>query len=182
LALPASHDARQAVVFETEIGWMALVGCAQGARRLTFGHKTASAAKASLLDGNSARFEWCSPEDWPLVARLTAYAAGNYDDFRDVKLQVDRAQTAFIRRVVEACRAIPPGETRSYGQLAVEAGSPGAARAVGQVMARNPLPIIVPCHRVLGAGGRLGGYSMGSGLPLKRRLLALEAAMLCAAS
>jgi methylated-DNA-[protein]-cysteine S-methyltransferase len=82
----------------------------------------------------------------------------------------------FQRRVVAACRAIPFGSTRSYGELAQAAGSPGAARAVGQVMAANRLPLIVPCHRVLGAGGRLGGFSAPSGVALKRQLLAIEAA------
>ena len=79
-----------------------------------------------------------------------------------------------ISRVIAACRRIPWGETRSYGDLATECGSPGAARAVGSVMAKNRYPLIVPCHRVLAAGGDIGGYSAADGLVMKRRLLAAE--------
>jgi len=80
--------------------------------------------------------------------------------------------TDFQRRVWALTREIPRGETRTYGQLARMAGSPGAARAVGQSMARNPWPIIVPCHRVLGSDGSLTGF--GGGVDLKRRMLQME--------
>ena len=77
-------------------------------------------------------------------------------------------------QVVRACRKIGRGRTRTYGELAAAAGSPGASRAVGSVMAKNRFPIIVPCHRVVGAGGSLGGFSAPTGLNLKERMLALE--------
>lgn len=80
----------------------------------------------------------------------------------------------FSLRVLEALCAIPFGEVRSYGEVARLAGSPGAARAVGQVMAANPLPIILPCHRVIAAGGLPGGYSGGGGLATKGWLLDFE--------
>ena len=83
-----------------------------------------------------------------------------------------RHLTPFTRAVLDACRAIRPGCTASYGDLAAAAGSPGAARAVGQAMHRNPTPILVPCHRVLAAGGAIGGFTPG--LELKRRLFAHE--------
>jgi methylated-DNA-[protein]-cysteine S-methyltransferase len=73
-------------------------------------------------------------------------------------------------------RRIAPGEVRTYGELAAEAGDKALARFVGQVMARNPLPIVVPCHRVLGSGGTMTGFSAEGGIDLKRRLLALEGA------
>jgi len=79
---------------------------------------------------------------------------------------------AFTRRVLEACREIPFGETRSYGELASALGAPGAARAVGQALARNPAPVVIPCHRVLGAGGKLSGFI--GGLAWKKALLAHE--------
>jgi methylated-DNA-[protein]-cysteine S-methyltransferase len=81
---------------------------------------------------------------------------------------------AFQRRVYEAAREIPPGTTVSYGDLAARLGSPGAARAVGQALGRNPFAIVVPCHRVLAAGGRMGGFSAKGGVITKARLLALE--------
>lgn len=84
--------------------------------------------------------------------------------------------TAFQQRVWALCRAIPRGQTRSYGDLAREADSPGAARAVGRAMALNPWPIIVPCHRVLGSSGSLTGF--GGGLEMKRRMLIMEGAIL----
>ncbi|NYV77762.1 methylated-DNA--[protein]-cysteine S-methyltransferase [Streptomyces sp. UH6] len=103
------------------------------------------------------------------VEQLEAYFAGELREF-DLPLRMNG--TAFQRSVWERLRAIPYGETRSYGQLAAELGSPGASRAVGLANGRNPVGIIVPCHRVIGAGGSLTGY--GGGLERKERLLAFE--------
>ncbi len=80
----------------------------------------------------------------------------------------------FNRRVYELARTIPPGETRTYGELAATLGLPGAARAVGQALGENPVPIVIPCHRVLAARGRTGGFSGGAGVPTKLRMLAIE--------
>ena len=82
----------------------------------------------------------------------------------------------FHRRVYEVARGIPPGETLSYGEVAARLGAAGAARAVGQALGRNPFPLVVPCHRVLAAGGRLGGFSANGGLATKLRLLSIEGA------
>jgi methylated-DNA-[protein]-cysteine S-methyltransferase len=81
--------------------------------------------------------------------------------------------TPFQKRVIDVCRSIPWGSTLTYGQVAALAGSPGASRAVGSVMAKNRFPLIVPCHRVIGSNG-LGGFSAPDGLKLKSRLLANE--------
>ncbi|MBA7604405.1 Methylated-DNA--protein-cysteine methyltransferase [subsurface metagenome] len=105
-----------------------------------------------------------------LVKRLKAYFAGKKVDFPD-ELDLSSA-TTFERQVWRLVRLIPYGETRSYGWIAKQMGKSGAARAVGQALARNPLPIIIPCHRVVSDGG-LGGYS--GGLVVKRVLLHLEA-------
>lgn len=80
----------------------------------------------------------------------------------------------FRRAVLTEVRHIPPGATRSYGEVAGALGRPGAARAVGQALARNPVPLLVPCHRVVSRTGRLTGFSAPGGLALKRRLLDLE--------
>ncbi len=80
----------------------------------------------------------------------------------------------FTRTVLETLQKVPSGRTVSYGELAVASGRPGAARAVGRAMAGNPLPIIIPCHRVIGADGALTGYSGGEGLPTKKWLLQFE--------
>ncbi|MBM6938052.1 methylated-DNA--[protein]-cysteine S-methyltransferase [Pseudoflavonifractor phocaeensis] len=102
-------------------------------------------------------------------AQLLDYLAGRRRVF---DLPLRPAGTPFQRRVWAALSAIPWGETRTYGQIARNIGAPKAARAVGQANHRNPIPIFIPCHRVIGAGGALTGY--GGGLELKRMLLQLE--------
>jgi methylated-DNA-[protein]-cysteine S-methyltransferase len=103
------------------------------------------------------------------VDQLDAYFAGELIDF-DVEL--DLGGTEFQQRVWKALLTIPYGETRSYGEIAEQIGAPGAARAVGLANGHNPVAIIVPCHRVIGAGGQLTGY--GGGLDRKQALLELE--------
>jgi AraC family transcriptional regulator, regulatory protein of adaptative response / methylated-DNA-[protein]-cysteine methyltransferase len=107
----------------------------------------------------------------PMAALVSDLAAGRpRPDAADLPLDVHA--TAFRRRVWEALRHIPAGETRSYGQVAEAVGAPRAARAVGTACATNPVPIVVPCHRVVASGGNLGGYS--GGLDRKRQLLGAE--------
>ncbi|HEX5442453.1 MAG TPA: methylated-DNA--[protein]-cysteine S-methyltransferase [Pirellulales bacterium] len=109
-----------------------------------------------------------------LVARLQAYARGGQDDFLDVELDLG-PQTAFQRRVIDCCRRIPLGQTLTYGALAEQVGHPRAARAVGNCMRTNRIPLLVPCHRVIGSGGTMRGYSAGEGIRMKLRLLEMEA-------
>jgi methylated-DNA-[protein]-cysteine S-methyltransferase len=110
-----------------------------------------------------------------VVAALCALLRGEPRDLGAAPL--DLAGIApFERRVYAAARAIPHGATATYGELAARLGAPGEARAVGAALARNPFPLIVPCHRVTAAGGRLGGFSAPGGAATKRRLLALEGA------
>ncbi len=108
--------------------------------------------------------------------RVQAYADGNRDDFRDVPIAL-AGLTDFQQRVVQECRRIPYGHTLAYGELAMRAGSPNAARAVGSVMARNRIALVIPCHRVVGSAGKLGGYSAPDGIRMKTRLLELEGAI-----
>ena len=107
----------------------------------------------------------------PLADRLQSYFAGARDSFADVELELAWC-TPFQRRVVETLRAIPYGETATYGEVAALAGHPNAQRAVGSVCACNRFAVVVPCHRVVGADGCLVGYA--GGLDRKRALLALE--------
>jgi methylated-DNA-[protein]-cysteine S-methyltransferase len=102
--------------------------------------------------------------------QLGAYFAGELTAF-DLPVSVRRGSD-FERAVWSALRRIPYGQMRTYGEIAAEAGDAGAARAVGVACNRNPLPVLVPCHRVVGAGGKLVGF--GGGLPRKRFLLELE--------
>jgi len=119
-----------------------------------------------------------TPEDgdWfpELRRKLQRYGEGEHVDFSDVHLALPKL-TAFQEAVISATRAVGYGQTVSYGELADLAGYPRAARAVGTVMSSNPVPILVPCHRVVGSGGKLGGYSAPQGVSMKQDLLAMEA-------
>jgi methylated-DNA-[protein]-cysteine S-methyltransferase len=161
------------------IGWQG-----DALRRLVFGYASRRQAAVAL-----ARMPWLSDQfcrflsesqhaeqpQWvrDVVNRLERYADGEPVEFADVPLALDHL-TLFARRVVAACRRVGWGQVSTYGELAARCGSPGAARAVGSVMAKNCYPLIVPCHRVLAAGGAIGGYSAPDGLRMKRRLLAME--------
>ena len=112
----------------------------------------------------------------PVVAGIVALLAGERVDLSDAPLDMS-ALPPFHQRVYAVARAIPPGETMTYGEIAAALGAPReAARAVGEAMARNPFPILMPCHRVLGAGGRPGGFSAPGGVETKLRLLQIEGA------
>ncbi len=107
------------------------------------------------------------------IDSIVASLRGESDDLVDVPLDL-ASLPSFQRKVYEVVREIPPGETMSYGEVAAAVGSPGAARAVGQALGRNPYTIVVPCHRVLAAGGKTGGFSATGGVSTKLRMLAIE--------
>ncbi len=109
------------------------------------------------------------------IEGMIALLAGTADDLRDIPFD-DREIDEFRRAVYAAAREIPPGTTRSYGEVARAIGRPDAARDVGTALARNPCPILVPCHRVVAANGALTGFSAPGGLATKRRMLELEGA------
>ncbi len=148
-----------AVAVRTPIGWVSVVAGREGVRRVLIGRRLEGGGS-----GEAAR--WAAEA----ARQIGEYMAGRRRQF-DVPLDL-RGLSEFARRVLELCRQIPYGATASYGEIARKAGRAGAARAVGRVMARNPVPILVPCHRVVRADGALGGF--GAGLAAKRELLALE--------
>jgi len=115
-----------------------------------------------------------------IIERVLDLLAGGRDDLTDIPLDLTGVQ-AFNLRVYEIARAIAPGETSTYGQVARAMGEPGAARAVGKALGENPWPIVVPCHRVLAASGRMGGFSAEGGANTKAQLLTLERARTSAA-
>ena len=104
---------------------------------------------------------------------IAALLAGGSPDLLDVALDLDGV-SEFQRRVYAVARTVRPGATISYGEIAARLGEPGAAREVGEAMGRNPVPLIIPCHRVVASGGKLGGFSAPGGAATKRRLLAIE--------
>jgi methylated-DNA-[protein]-cysteine S-methyltransferase len=115
------------------------------------------------------------PEVRRALDRIAALLNGEASDLTTVALDMDGVPE-FHRRVYAAVSTIPPGATLSYGEIAARLGAPGAARAVGQALGQNPFPIIVPCHRVLAAGGKIGGFSAHGGVATKLRMLAIEGA------
>jgi methylated-DNA-[protein]-cysteine S-methyltransferase len=162
------------IVFETRLGWMALVADATTVRHLVLACRTeAEAIAATGLEWTGEAVPLDGSGSSALAKRIRAYAAGQPEEFRDVPVDMGYL-TPLGRRVFDRCRRIPYGETRTYGQLAAEAARPGAARAVGQFLASNRTPILVPCHRVVAAGGGLGGFSAPGGIALKKRLLSME--------
>ncbi len=110
------------------------------------------------------------------VARITRLLAGEPDDLVGIALDTDGVPE-FNRRVFAVTRTIPPGETASYGAVAARIGEPAAAQAVGRALGQNPYPIVVPCHRVVAADGRLTGFSAPGGIDTKRRMLEREGAL-----
>lgn len=176
--VPVNAGVAMLDVFESDLGWIAVSAVDRRLLGVTFGHARRADALAAA---KNHRMIGVSPtgdsQAWlaDLRERFRSFARGEFEDFRDVAIDESHL-TAFERSVVKACRAIPYGETMSYGQLAAKVGRAGAARAVGRVMATNRYPLVVPCHRVLASGGGLGGYSAPQGLAMKRRLLAMEAA------
>ncbi len=170
--MEARHSEKPfAEAFLSPLGWIALVGCGRRLQRLSFGHATREQALGAV--GLRADGQVSTRWSRALVRRIGDYAAGRPDDLRDVEVDW-QTRSAFQRSVYEACRAIPYGQTRSYGQLAREVGAVGAARAVGNCMAANRIPLVVPCHRVVPASGRLGRFSAPGGVAMKRRLLKME--------
>ena len=161
---------RHAVV-ETPLGWVALLGTERGLRHLTLPKPTPHEALSQLLLEEGELGEECPSCFTPVIELLQAFYRGEPVDFSSVVLDME-GRPPFYRRVWEALREIPRGTTITYGELAARVGRPRAARAVGQAMAANPYPPIVPCHRVIAHNGGLGGF--GGGLDLKARLLALE--------
>jgi len=156
-------------IFSTAAGRVGVLASETGLLRVTLPRPSASEAKEQL--GDSINQAVNSPELFQdLIERLGAYYDGHQVDFPD-KLDFSEA-TAFQREVWAASRLIPYGQTRSYTWVAEHIGKPKAVRAVGQALGRNPLPVIVPCHRVLAIDGAIGGFS--GGLEMKRFLLRLE--------
>ena len=160
------------LVFPSHLGWMAAVVAGGVVKQLTFGHPSAAAAKKAL---GRKDLEPTKPgkRDARLVRRLQAYASGAPDPLCDIPVDLGPVGD-FQRRVLKRCRRIPYGRTMSYGDLASKTGSARAARAVGNCMAANKIPLLVPCHRVVCSDGRLGSYSAPGGTATKRRLLAME--------
>ena len=157
------------VIFNTSAGWIGILGSAKGLLRATLPHP--SPREIRQLFGDSINYAARSPYLYKdLMERLKLYFNGHRVDFPD-ELDLSGA-TTFQREVWKATCLIPYGETRIYARVAEQIKKPGSARAVGQALSKNPLAVIIPCHRVLASNGQLGGFA--GGIEMKKVLLHLE--------
>jgi methylated-DNA-[protein]-cysteine S-methyltransferase len=165
-------------VFETAIGVCGIAWTEHAVCGVQLPEATAEAVRARLRRRFAGARATPPPEILrPAIDGITALLAGKPSDFSDVQLNLEGIPS-FHQRVYALTRQIPAGRTASYGEIASRIGEPGTARAVGEALGRNPFPLIVPCHRVLAAGGKFGGFSARGGVVTKLRLLAIEGAIL----
>lgn len=173
IALPRSGNA----VFETALGFMALAWSEAGLTRLCLPEKTQAAAERRLLrlTGEVASFGERAAPDWlvGLIADIRRYADGENVDFSAVPVDLTGVDE-FRRDIYAAARKLRHGESTTYGGLAEMAGHSKLFRQTGSALGSNPIPLVIPCHRILAAGGKIGGFSATGGSTMKETMLRLE--------
>lgn len=160
------------VIFKTHWGYFGLAGTESGLCRTCLPEPTSASIKRRLLENlPGADFD----EDFfkGLQKQITGYFEGAGVDFSRVAVTLN-GFSIFSQKILTACRKVKPGQTVTYSELAKRSGRPAASRAVGGALARNPLPLIIPCHRVIRTDGKMGGFTAPGGIPLKRKMLELE--------
>ena len=162
-------------LFDTAIGPCGVAWSEAALTAVQLPESTRAATLRRLQRHVGAEVPECPPPAFVAVAigRIQALLAGARDDLADLPLDMEGVPP-FHRHVYEVTRAIPPGEVLTYGEVARRVGEPGAARAVGQALGHNPFAPVIPCHRVLAAGGRSGGFSAEGGATTKLRMLEIE--------
>lgn len=166
----------QYALFETALGTAGIAWNDAGLAGVHLPEKDPEIARKSFLRRFPEAVEAAPPPPVAdTIAAIRELLAGGQPDLSGVALDLSRTPD-FHARVYEIARAIPPGETLTYGQIAERLGDKLLARDVGQALGKNPWPIVVPCHRVVAAGGKLGGFSARGGVNTKIRLLAIEGA------
>ena len=163
-------------LFDTAIGTCAIVWGESGIVGVALPSESQTSTRVQI----SKRFPTAaeaspSPDIQRAIDDIQALLHGEKRDLSAAKLDLTGIPD-FQRKVYAAARAIPPGETLTYGEISAKLNAPGTARAVGQALGANPFPIIVPCHRILASGGKAGGFSAPGGLDTKMRLLNIERA------
>ena len=158
-------------LFETQLGVAGIAWSDEGITRFRLPDPDRHAAEQAL--GAKGDPQTPPPQIAATVAQATRYFAGERIDFTPTALDLSHVDP-FRRAIYDALRQVGFGETVTYGELAKRAGAPGTAQDVGVAMARNPVPLLIPCHRVLAAGGKLGGFSAPGRTQAKERMLALE--------
>ena len=170
-ALTTGSGSTPFVLFDTAIGACALAWTDAGVVRLQLPEATLEATRARM----ATHVEAARMPAWvkDATGRITRHLGGDIQDLSQIPLDLTAAPP-FFAKVYEIARLIPPSQTMTYAELAAKAGSPAATRAVGQSMAKNPVAVLIPCHRVLAAGGRAGGFSAHGGAVTKAKILATE--------
>jgi methylated-DNA-[protein]-cysteine S-methyltransferase len=165
-------------LFETAIGWCAIAWGPRGVLGVQLPETDEAATRARLQRRFPDARETSPQADVQgAILQIVHLLRGQAEDLAPIKLDMEGV-AAFDVRVYAIARAIPPGQTRTYGEIARELGLPDQAREVGQALGKNPFPIIVPCHRVLGADGKAGGFSAPGGIDTKLRMLSIERAQI----
>lgn len=161
-------------LFDTPVGACAIAWGPRGIVSVLLPEPRMRATRARLLERFPEAIEdEPAPDARLALDAISALVRGEGADLSGIALDM-AGVPAFHRRVYEAARSIPPGSTSTYGELAARIGAPDASRAVGQALGRNPFAVVVPCHRVLAAGGKVGGFSASGGITTKVRLLSAE--------
>jgi methylated-DNA-[protein]-cysteine S-methyltransferase len=169
-------DANGYALFDTAIGRCGIAWSERGVIGVQLPDRSETDTRQRLARRSGDASEATPP---PAVQRvvdgIVALLGGGTTDLSHVVLDMDGVPS-FDQRVYEVARAVPPGATTTYGEIATRIGAPDEAREVGRALARNPFAIVVPCHRVLAAGGKFGGFSANGGVRTKRGLLSIEGA------
>jgi methylated-DNA-[protein]-cysteine S-methyltransferase len=162
-------------LFETALGWVAIVWNERGVTQFFLPQRD----RVGLQRRLAAKAAGAAPSPSPppaiaeIIDRVGRYCGGEPVEFSDVAVDLDGVD-AFRRAIYDAARQLKFGEFTTYGDLAARSGHPGLARETGQALGANPAPLIIPCHRILAAGGRIGGFSAPGGSATKQKMLALE--------
>jgi methylated-DNA-[protein]-cysteine S-methyltransferase len=170
-----SRSVQNYQIFETAAGWCGIAWNEKGIVRFALPTSSEAGAERLLLRRipEATRAE-ATPDIVGAIASAKRYFAGESIDFADLRLDLGH-QEPFFAQVYDTVRKLGWGETTTYGSVAKALGAgPEAARDVGQAMASNPIPLIIPCHRVLAAGNKVGGFSAPGGSDSKRRMLEME--------
>src|SRR5690349_17474957 len=163
-------------LFDTPLGWCGIAWNERGVSGVQLPEGREPQTRSRMLQRfPNAQEVQPPPHVQEAVAAMSALLRGQSTDLTAIALDMERVPP-FHRKVYEAARAIAAGTTLTYGEVAKRIGAPGAARAVGQALGKNPFAIVVPCHRVLAAGGKMGGFSANGGVTTKLRLLSIEGA------
>ncbi len=162
-------------LFTTSLGIMGIMWNTEGVVRLQLPEKDPKATRKNLLLHSRVRAEEVSkdPQIGKVIQKIQTHLAGKSQDLQDISLDLSSV-TPFQNRVYLKTRLIPPGHTKTYGEIARAIGSPQASRAVGRALGQNPFGLLVPCHRVVAANGKPGGFSAFGGLSTKEKMLHLE--------